>query len=232
MDYDPDARGFIDKPTVIVGEGPTGQSKEWVASNAAVENPTVGPILDMIDKSQQAGTIRTLDLNQVIRSKMAGFSSGGSISQPMSFTETPKDSGGGVALPPELMEKFAKAVINMNENGVKAPVVLSDLKRNRHFVIVVAKLVQKDKNENNEFKTGISYQLAPGTQLEVERPNLFSMNGESKHYLLIYLIQIGIRKHWDILMSQECANFLQIFRPQSLPENIFSLPAGYSESET
>ena len=128
-DYDPDARGFIDKPTVIVGEGPTGQSKEWVASNAAVENPTVGPILDMIDKSQQAGTIRTLDLNQVIRSKMAGFSSGGSISQPMSFTETPKDSGGGVALPPELMEKFAKAVINMNENGVKAPVVLSDFEK-------------------------------------------------------------------------------------------------------
>ena len=128
-DYDPDARGFIDKPTVIVGEGPTGQSKEWVASNAAVENPTVGPILDMIDKSQQAGTIRTLDLNQVIRSKMAGFSSGGSISQPISFTETPKDSGGGVALPPELMEKFAKAVINMNENGVKAPVVLSDFEK-------------------------------------------------------------------------------------------------------
>lgn len=129
VDYDPDARGFIDKPTVIVGEGPTGQSKEWVASNAAVENPTVGPILDMIDKSQQAGTIRTLDLNQVIRSKMAGFSSGGSISQPMSFTETPKDSGGGGALPPELMEKFAKAVINMNENGVKAPVVLSDFEK-------------------------------------------------------------------------------------------------------
>ena len=129
VDYDPDARGFIDKPTVIVGEGPAGQSREWVASNAAVENPTVGPILDMIDKSQQAGTIRTLDLNQVIRSKMAGFSSGGSISQPRSFTETPKDSGGGVALPPELMEKFAKAVINMNENGVKAPVVLSDFEK-------------------------------------------------------------------------------------------------------
>lgn len=38
-DYDPDARGFIDHPTVIVGEGPAGQSKEWVASNAAVEIP-------------------------------------------------------------------------------------------------------------------------------------------------------------------------------------------------
>ena len=49
-DYDPDARGFIDHPTVIVGEGPAGQSKEWVASHAAVSNPTVAPILDILDK--------------------------------------------------------------------------------------------------------------------------------------------------------------------------------------
>lgn len=129
-DYDPDARGFIDKPTVIVGEGPAGQSKEWVASNAAVENPTVGPILDLIDKSQQAGTIRTLDLSQAIRSKMAGFSSGGSISQPLTASDGPKNNdGGGMALPPQLMEKFANAIINMNENGVKAPIVLSDFEK-------------------------------------------------------------------------------------------------------
>ena len=132
-DYDPDARGFIDKPTVIVGEGPAGQSKEWVASNAAVDNPTVGPILDMIDKSQQAGTIRTLDLNQVIRSKMAGFSSGGSISQPIPSSGTPKDDGSGTALPPELMEKFAHAIIGINENGVKSSVVLTDLERKQEL---------------------------------------------------------------------------------------------------
>lgn len=132
-DYDPDARGFIDKPTVIVGEGPAGQSKEWVASNAAVENPTVGPILDMIDKSQQAGTIRTLDLNQAVRSKMAGFSSGGSISQPLPVTGTPKNDGSGAALPPELMEKFAHAIIDMNKNGVNASVVLSEFEKKQEL---------------------------------------------------------------------------------------------------
>lgn len=132
-DYDPDARGFIDKPTVIVGEGPTGQSKEWVASNAAVENPTVGPILDMIDKSQQAGTIRTLDLNQAVRSKMAGFSSGGSISQPLPVTGTPKNDGSGAALPPELMEKFAHAIIDMNKNGVNASVALSEFEKKQEL---------------------------------------------------------------------------------------------------
>jgi hypothetical protein len=132
-DYDPDARGFIDKPTVIVGEGPAGQSKEWVASNAAVENPTVGPILDMIDKSQQAGTIRTLDLNQAVRSKMAGFSSGGSVSQPLPVTGTPKNDGSGVALPPELMEKFAHAIIDMNKNGVNASVALSEFEKKQEL---------------------------------------------------------------------------------------------------
>lgn len=127
-DYDPDARGFIDKPTVIVGEGPAGQSKEWVASNAAVDNPTVAPILDMIDKSQQAGTIRTLDLNQVIRSRMAGFASGGSISQPDPLPG-PKNDGSGAALPPQLMEKFAQAIINLDEKGVNASVALSDFEK-------------------------------------------------------------------------------------------------------
>lgn len=48
-------------------------------------------------------------------------------------------------------------------------------------------------------KTGKSYQLAPGTQLEVERPNLFLMNGENKHCLLTYLAPTIMRKLWDIL---------------------------------
>lgn len=34
-EYSPGKRGYIDHPTVIVGEGPKGRSKEWVASNAA-----------------------------------------------------------------------------------------------------------------------------------------------------------------------------------------------------
>ena len=33
--------------TVIVGEGPRGRSKEWVASNAALENPTIAPLIDV-----------------------------------------------------------------------------------------------------------------------------------------------------------------------------------------
>lgn len=130
-DYDPDARGFIDRPTVIVGEGPVGQSREWVASNAAVENPTVAPILNLLDQAQQAGTIRTLDLNQVIRARMAGFSSGGSVDKSLSVPLDNSNPDIGVTLPPELMRRLAMAVISIEENGVSAPIVLSEIDKKR-----------------------------------------------------------------------------------------------------
>lgn len=129
--YDPDARGFIDRPTVIVGEGPVGQSREWVASNAAVENPTVAPILNLLDQAQQAGTIRTLDLNQVIRARMAGFSSGGSVDKSLSVPTDNSNPDIGVTLPPELMRRLAMAVISIEENGVSAPIVLSEIDKKR-----------------------------------------------------------------------------------------------------
>lgn len=132
-DYDPNVRGFIDHPTVIVGEGLLGQSKEWVASNAAVSNPTVAPILDILDQSQQAGTIRTLDLNQAIRARMAGYSSGGSINSSISTTPVQPNNAGST-FPPELMERFANAVIRLDEEGLPpAPVLLSELERKQEL---------------------------------------------------------------------------------------------------
>ncbi len=80
--YDPYKRGFVDGPTVIVGEGPAGRSKEWVASNDAINNPTIRPIIDLIDSEQRAGTVSTLDLNRLIRAQMAGLATGGFVSRP------------------------------------------------------------------------------------------------------------------------------------------------------
>lgn len=132
-DYDPDARGFIDRPTVIVGEGPSGHSKEWVASNAAISNPTIAPILDILDKSQQAGTIRTLDLNQVIRARMAGYSSGGTISKTTVSSPDPVSPDSGVTLTPELMRRLANAIINIDEYGIPASVSLTEFERKQQL---------------------------------------------------------------------------------------------------
>lgn len=77
-EYSPGKRGYIDHPTVIVGEGPSGRSKEWVASNAALENPTIAPLIHLMDTAQRAGQIRTFDMGKYLMA-MQGRALGGSI---------------------------------------------------------------------------------------------------------------------------------------------------------
>lgn len=77
--YDPKKRGYVNQPTVIVGEGP--RPKEWIASNEAVENPTIAPFINVIDRVQRAGQLRTFDFNKYLRRQQAqGYADGGSIS--------------------------------------------------------------------------------------------------------------------------------------------------------
>lgn len=128
--YDPSARGFIDRPTVIVGEGPTGQSKEWVASNAAVNNPTIYPILSVIDKAQQAGTIRTLDLTKIIRARAAGYESGGSIGKQLSQSVASSPSVKYInSIPNDTLEKLVSILDNIDKNGVTAGVYLTEFEQ-------------------------------------------------------------------------------------------------------
>lgn len=79
-EYAPGKRGYVDHPTVIVGEGPRGKSKEWVASNAALENPTIAPLINMMDAAQRAGQIRTFDMSKYLMA-MQGRALGGSIAR-------------------------------------------------------------------------------------------------------------------------------------------------------
>lgn len=119
----PSLRGFVSRPTVIVGEGPAGMSREWVASNDAVNNPTVSPILSIIDHAQQAGTIRSLDLNKYIASmQIRGKQEGGPVSVPV---QTPPEVTGAS---PELIRKLTEVLSSVDKNGLKAFVTLSDIK--------------------------------------------------------------------------------------------------------
>ena len=77
--YDPKKRGYVNQPTVIVGEGP--RPKEWIASNEAVENPTIAPFINVLDRVQRSGQLRTFDFNKYLRRQQAqGYADGGSIS--------------------------------------------------------------------------------------------------------------------------------------------------------
>lgn len=79
-EYAPGKRGYVDHPTVIVGDGPRGRSKEWVASNAALENPTIAPLINLMDAAQRAGQIRTFDMSKYLMA-MQGRALGGSIAR-------------------------------------------------------------------------------------------------------------------------------------------------------
>lgn len=81
--YDPKKRGYVNQPTVIVGEGP--RPKEWIASNDAVENPTVAPVIDVLDRMQRIGSIRTFDLQKYLLQKQTrGLARGGRLSPALS----------------------------------------------------------------------------------------------------------------------------------------------------
>lgn len=122
-DYDPYRRGFIDKPTVIVGEGGYGRSREWVASNAAVENPTVAPFLNIIDQAQRAGNIRTLDMNKFLLHQAQGRAAGGYItpsaptSQPMPTVINHRD---------EYNKELLETLRELRNNGIRSYVALDD----------------------------------------------------------------------------------------------------------
>ena len=128
-DYDPDRRGFIDKPTVLVGEGGYGHSKEWVASNAAVENPTVAPFIDIIDRAQRAGTIRTLDMNKFLVQQAQGRASGGYV------TPTVNDVRGVVkdSYKDPLIERLTDVLDRLSVDGIPASVSLNEIEQKQQL---------------------------------------------------------------------------------------------------
>lgn len=144
-EFAPGKRGYVDHPTVIVGEGPRGRSKEWVASNAALENPTIAPLINLMDAAQRAGQIRTFDLGKYLLA-MQGRALGGNIEQgpapyPLRTRSVPslsgadsyvgtqdflhRDAGNSASgrKNDELLELFRE----LRTNGIRAFVSLSDL---------------------------------------------------------------------------------------------------------
>ena len=127
--YDPDRRGFVDKPTVIVGEGGYGHSKEWVASNAAVENPTVAPIIDIIDRAQRAGTIRTLDLSKFLLQQAQGRAAGGPI-VPASPDPRPMPQN---SEKDAILLRLINVLDRLESEGIQAAVALDEIDRKQQL---------------------------------------------------------------------------------------------------
>ena len=129
--YEPNRRGFVDKPTVIVGEGGYGHSKEWVASNAAVENPTIAPVIDIIDRAQRAGTIRTLDMNKFLLQQAAGRASGGTLT-----SHTPSVLSNTAPADPqkdELIRRLTTVLDRLASEGISASVAIDEIEQKQQL---------------------------------------------------------------------------------------------------
>lgn len=140
-EYAPGKRGYVDHPTVIVGEGPRGRSKEWVASNAALENPTIAPLINLMDAAQRAGQIRTFDMSKYLMA-MQGRALGGSIARQSARTSPDIAPGGadfyvrtqesahrdaGNATSGRNNDELLELLRELKRNGIRSFVSLSDL---------------------------------------------------------------------------------------------------------
>ena len=142
-EYSPGKRGYIDHPTVIVGEGPKGRSKEWVASNAALENPTIAPLIHLMDAAQRAGQIRTFDMSKYLMA-MQGRALGGSIEPapyPLRTRSVPSLSGAdsyvatqefphrdaGIATSGRSNDELLALLRELRYNGIHSHISLTEL---------------------------------------------------------------------------------------------------------
>lgn len=140
-EYAPGKRGYVDHPTVIVGEGPRGRSKEWVASNAALENPTIAPLINLMDAAQRAGQIRTFDMSKYLMA-MQGRALGGSIARKSARTGQEIAPGGadfyvrtqesahrdaGNATSGRNNDELLELLRELKRDGIRSFVSLSDL---------------------------------------------------------------------------------------------------------
>lgn len=142
-EYSPGKRGYIDHPTVIVGEGPSGRSKEWVASNAALENPTIAPLIHLMDAAQRAGQIRTFDMGKYLMA-MQGRALGGSIEPapyPLRTRSVPSLSGAdsyvatqefphrdaGITASGRSNDELLALLRELRDNGIHSHISLTEL---------------------------------------------------------------------------------------------------------
>lgn len=100
---EPARRGYVDRPTVITGES----GREFVVNDKAVSNPTVKPVLDVIDAAQKNGTIDRLNLTSLMPAILPGRTNGGTIGAEASTSTV---NAIAVAADPEMKELLRRNI--------------------------------------------------------------------------------------------------------------------------
>lgn len=113
---DPDARGYIDRPTVLVGEN----GMEYVIPNEAMKNPTAAPIINTFEAVRRRGRLRDFDFTQTLPAMMrtTGYAAGGAISPGQAIdtiNASPTVSTASDGSDPALVRLLYTAVVRLTE---------------------------------------------------------------------------------------------------------------------
>ncbi len=134
----PDRRGFINKPTVIVGESAAASAAGGIECSRR-ENPTVAPNTDIIDRAQRAGKIRTLDMNKFLTTAFACL---GTSPPPVMCVALPRTS-----LRTSPIKRSLMSFDRISTEGNPASVVLNEPNKNNNCVIKRVNMEVKNESE-------------------------------------------------------------------------------------
>ncbi len=95
----PDKRGFVNQPTLLVGEA----GSEYVIPNEGLENPNLRPIINMMEAARINGTLKSLRIETILPSVVAQGRSAGGFSTPPASTEVVVGTGSPAPYVEELM---------------------------------------------------------------------------------------------------------------------------------
>lgn len=92
-----------------------------------MKNPTIAPILSILDQAQQAGTIRTLDFNKYLQAQAIGRQSGGAIqSATEPYSAVQLDLGLSRSI-----EELNETLLLLKKNGLPAYTLLDEFDKAR-----------------------------------------------------------------------------------------------------
>jgi TP901 family phage tail tape measure protein len=123
----PDKRGFVESPTLLVGEN----GSEYVIPHEGLSNPSLMPIINTMETARKNGTLRSLNFESVYSSISApGKSSGGFIgNSPMN--ESSNTPSGAIVPSDDSAQKIIRLLEDLNKKADNPiPAVVSMLGRN------------------------------------------------------------------------------------------------------
>lgn len=123
----PGQRGYIGRPTILVGE----DGGEFVANAQATRNPHLRPVFDIIDAAQRRGTVARLNMGVIARSlsgaRVRGYAAGGYTYDPKgAMAAVAADNGQVLAMMAQIRADIDRLNTTMGQKH-KAYVVLNEL---------------------------------------------------------------------------------------------------------